>query len=93
MTKSVKIRNSKVRRRGHLYLSKGVETTFSESCKRTSDIGVRVASSPRPIFANFTKRMTERNAKIGPGIHCRGIGAHALVVIQNLYNRQDIMNP
>ena len=34
--------------------------------------------------------MTERNAKIGPGIHCRGIGAHALVVIQNLYNRQDI---
>ena len=52
-----------------------------------------LASSPRPIFANFTKRMTERNAKIGPGIHCRGIGAHALVVIQNLYNRQDILNP
>ena len=53
----------------------------------------RLASSPRPIFANFTERMTERNAKIGPGIHCRGIGAHALVVIQNLYNRQDIQNP
>ena len=43
---------------------------------------LRLASSPRPIFANFTERMTERNAKIGPGIHCRGIGAHALVVIQ-----------
>ena len=47
---------------------------------------VYLASSPRPIFANFT----ERNAKIGPGIHCRGIGAHALVV---MYNRQDIQNP
>ena len=60
------------------------------------DIGVfgpLIASSPRPIFANFTERMTERYAKIGPGIHCRGIGAHALVVIQNLYNRQDIQNP
>ena len=56
-------------------------------------MSANVASSPRPIFANFTKRMTERNAKIGPGIHCRGIGAHALVVIQNLYNRQDILNP
>ena len=31
-----------------------------------------------------TERMTERNAKIGPGIHCRGIGAHALVVKQDI---------
>ena len=56
-------------------------------------VSYSLASSPRPIFANFTKRMTERNAKIGPGIHCRGIGTHVLVVIQNLYNRQDILNP
>ena len=62
-------------------------------CTSMSGIRMIVASSPRPIFANFTKRMTERKAKIGPGIHCRGIGAHALVVIQNLYNRQDIQNP
>ena len=63
------------------------------SAHRGITMHVMLASSPRPIFANFTKRMTERNAKIGPGIHCRGIGAHALVVIQNLYNRQDILNP
>ena len=60
---------------------------------RIALVYVPLASSPRPIFANFTERMTERNAKIGPGFHCRGIGAHALDIIQNLYNRQDIQNP
>ena len=56
-------------------------------------VSMYLASSPRPIFANFTERMTERNAKIGLGFHCRAIGAHALDIIQNLYNRQDIQNP
>ena len=53
---------------------------------------IQLALSPCPIFANFTERMTERSAKIGPGFHCRGIGTHALEIIQNLYN-QDIQNP
>ena len=32
------------------------------------------SSTPRPIFANFTERMTERNAKIGPGtVNCMSV--------------------
>ena len=57
------------------YAAHYITTTSSvlEQLNSQYTVCSNLASSPRPIFANFTERMTERNAKIGPGIHCRGV--------------------